>query len=640
MPENSLTIPVTELTNPKTSNSLDIIPLDLSVSSCLTRHDKHNHGHANSCIIDLDSSDCESKSDSNVNAESDNDNDFSSNSNSNQYGSLDLTEALIAEIEDNEYTCLICTGELGVRSEIWNCESCYRVYHLNCTTAWAEKSTQNNLNLSLLLQRKTPSVRGWSCPSCMEITELIPRQYKCWCRKTTAPKYYGSTPHSCGQTCGQELACGHRCTSGCHPGPHPECCAMGPGVKCFCGEKQAQVPCVVTPYDGWSCGKVCNELLPCGEHRCNSKCHDGLCYDCKVSIARLCYCGETVKDLTCAEKKRKKTYTVSRHAHQTEEDDGKKIVRKWQSGFFACNKRVKGFYDCKVHEYDYPCSPRTSADFLCPLTPKDTDTCHCGATTVSSLLGHARSDCRIPIPSCNQVCNKPHAGCGHLCLYKCHEGECPSCPQMSEMQCRCSSAQNFIVPCSLKASVAEVGWAPKCRRKCTARMHCRRHRCTAICCAHEKSARDLEKVALLGLTKGARILSRSLASFSVLEEDQDQEQLEQEQQEQLHRLQQRQQWPAKTHFASVHICDRVCNNLKSCKNHRCTEPCHTGPCAPCMESSSDDLVCACGRTVVQAPIRCGVELPKCRHPCTKPRSCGHPAAQHECHDDSEDCPKW
>lgn len=519
----------------------------------------------NTLVVDLDANE-ESE-------ESEDDRDASRNDKISAYENYDLTESLIAEIEDGEYMCLICAGELDVKTEIWNCEHCYRVYHLGCATAWAEKSTKNNSELK-------EKIHGWSCPSCMKVIKKIPREYKCWCRKTTKPVYIGLTPHSCSQTCGVTLACGHRCTAICHPGPHPECGSMGPATKCFCGNTSKQLPCIMTSYNGWSCGKVCNELLPCGQHKCAQRCHKGLCYDCTTKMSSKCYCGKTVQDLDCASRKKKATCKVLENGQ----------VEKWV-GVFACDQPVKGFYTCKRHEYDFKCAPRKEQDFDCPLTPHDTDTCPCGSSLVLDILGHPRLSCAEEIPLCGKVCSKP-LPCGHKCVYDCHTGECPTCPQVSQMHCSCGQ-QVFSVPCSMKA----VNRPPECRRKCTAKLQCRRHRCTEICCKYERSARALEK------SGEAWKMDKS-------------------------------RWPA------AHVCDKICNNLKNCQVHRCTEPCHSGDCPKCMESSNDDWVCPCGRTILRAPIRCGTMLPKCPHLCTRDRECGHPMADHPCHSDSDDCPKW
>lgn len=535
-------------------------------SSSITELHGHNHATKphifNGLVVDL--TDDEDESD---------DSESDSNDRIRAYENLDLTESLIAEIEDGEYMCLICAGELDARTEIWNCEYCYRVYHLGCATAWAEKSTKNNSALK-------EKIKGWACPSCMKVVQKIPREYKCWCRKTTKPMYMGLTPHSCAQTCGQTLPCGHRCTSICHPGPHRECCSMGPSIKCFCGNTQRQLPCVMTKYDGWSCGTVCNELLPCGQHKCKRKCHNGLCYDCDTKLPSKCYCGDTAKDIDCARRRKRTTCRV------LENGDVEQFT-----GVFACDKPSKGLYTCKKHEYEFPCGPRKPEDFECPRTPRDSDTCPCGSSLVLDILGHPRLSCAEEIPLCGKVCGRD-LPCGHKCLYDCHVGECLTCPQISKMHCRCGQ-QIFSVPCSLKVHHE----TPFCRRRCTAKLRCRRHRCAEVCCKHERSARILEK------SGEARNLAKE-------------------------------KWP------EVHLCDKVCNTLKNCKVHRCTEPCHSGDCPKCMESSNDDWSCPCGRTILRAPIRCGTIMPKCQSKCRRERTCGHPMSDHPCHPESDECPKW
>lgn len=505
---------------------------------------------------------------------------------SHHHQDLDLTESLIAELEDGEYMCLICAGEVDARTEIWNCSHCHRVYHLPCATAWAEKSTQKNQADN----NNKKSKEGWPCPACMKTTKKIPREYKCWCRKTTNPMYLGIMPHSCGQTCGVTLECGHRCTAICHPGPHPDCCSMGPAIKCFCGDNQRQLPCVMTSYNGWSCGKICNELLPCGKHKCKRRCHDGLCYDCDTKIESKCYCGQTEKELECAylrEKKCSKLITTL----DDDNDDEKESVESW-IGYFECEKLSTGLYSCRNHEYSFSCKPHKKEDFICPLTPKDTDTCPCGSSLVLDILGHPRLSCKEEIPLCGNVCNKL-LPCGHKCLFDCHYGDCPDCPQVNKSHCRCGQ-EIFLVPCKTIA----LGEKPACHHKCTAKLQCGRHRCTEICCSEEKTAKALQK---------------SGQAWKLTREE----------------------WP------EVHRCDRVCNILKNCKIHKCTEPCHQGPCKPCMESSNEDYVCPCGQTVVRAPIRCGTVMPKCSHLCTRQReNCEHPMAEHVCHDPAvTPCPK-
>jgi transcriptional repressor NF-X1 len=90
----------------------------------------------------------------------------------------------------------------------------------------------------------------------------------------------------------------------------------------------------------------------------------------------------------------------------------------------------------------------------------------------------------------------------------------------------------------------------------------------------------------------------------------------------------------------AHRCEEECGRLLNCGKHRCVLPCHPGSCDPCLESSLEDYVCACGRTVIRAPIRCGSMIPHCKYDCTRDPACGHPRVKHECHGDDISCPRW
>ena len=50
------------------------------------------------------------------------------------------------------------------------------------------------------------------------------------------------------------------------------------------------------------------------------------------------------------------------------------------------------------------------------------------------------------------------------------------------------------------------------------------------------------------------------------------------------------------------------------------------------------VICHCGRTVLEPPIPCGTRI-NCVHQCMRdPPSCGHPRAPHSCHEDPSACP--
>ena len=87
-----------------------------------------------------------------------------------------------------------------------------------------------------------------------------------------------------------------------------------------------------------------------------------------------------------------------------------------------------------------------------------------------------------------------------------------------------------------------------------------------------------------------------------------------------------------------HVCDRICNRLLSCGQHRCQLPDHKGACQPCLRSSFDELTCHCGSTTLIPPVPCSTRI-VCNQPCLRPDPpCGHPKAPHACHEDDQSCP--
>ncbi len=193
--------------------------------------------------------------------------DSDSNSDVSDYDTLG--DSIKKEIIDGTYTCLVCTSEVDSDSHVWNCKKCYRVYHLKCIKQWALKSLASSNTGS----NKNTNIDSWRCPSCNIDTVEVPSQYRCWCGKVLHPSGNVFSPHSCGQTCNHPLDdCVHGCSLQCHPGPHAQCTALGPVLSCKCGASKQQWPCIITPYKGWQCDKLCNELMPCGKHLCGKQC--------------------------------------------------------------------------------------------------------------------------------------------------------------------------------------------------------------------------------------------------------------------------------------------------------------------------------------------------------------------------------
>ncbi|CAN3359884.1 hypothetical protein DICA4_D19658 [Diutina catenulata] len=521
-----------------------------------------------------------------------------------------LSATILSEIQAGVYPCLICTEEITSSSRVWSCKHCFRVYDLECISGWATKDSGTNPE------------HKWRCPACNVKTHRLPKRFSCWCGRVSNPRPNDLQPFSCGMLCQyKQKKCVHQCSSVCHPGPHPVCGAMGPILKCHCGNHESQWPCIMTPYDsGWRCDDECEvEVCDMG-HKCGKKCHRGFCGKCKQTVKVGCYCGNHELEVPCWQKELRrvetrvkngaidadeavagtaKTTNGSATANTASKDSDQSSEPSSSPEFSriagtACSDITRKYYTCGHHYEDLACADVPSwTPSACPTDPSVITTCPCGKTTVSA----SRTKCTDPLPLCDNVCDK-QMPCGHRCQAQCHDGAC-RCYAVVPTKCRCGHT-GYEVPCAF----AQSGTVPVCRHKCDAVLNCKKHVHREPCCPSEQAAlrraREVKKASRNGGS------TRAHDDIMAIEPE--------------------------------HICTRPCNQLKKCGHHYCEALCHPGPCGTCYESTSDDLVCRCGRTVVEAPVRCGTTLPKCPYPCKLPKECGHPPENHTCHE-TGDCPK-
>lgn len=428
----------------------------------------------------------------------------------------------------------------------------------------------------------TTEQKSWRCPSCNIEHHKIPSSFTCWCGKVSNPKNDSLIPFSCGNLCSKKYPnCVHSCTSVCHPGRHPACGALGPVMSCKCGKHQQQLPCLATPYKtGWRCDEPCDTTVCSLGHKCSvGACHLGFCGACNADVESRCYCGKNTRKVKCHDLEPRLC---------ADGDNGKFV------GSHKCKDTTVQYYDCGIHYEQLQCQPLPSTRPHCSLSPDTVTTCYCGKTPATSLN---REKCTDPMPECDNVCGKKMP-CGCQCQMKCHPGPC-ECFNVLSVPCDCGFS-SFLATCK----ALRDGFKPKCKRKCLAAMSCRRHLHREYCCPYEKVAyargRELRKK----LKSGARVRRDDVLQS----------------------------------MEAVHICLQPCNRVKKCGKHRCEAYCHSGKCNPCLESSSEDLVCHCGKTVVPAPVRCGTKV-DCHEQCVREKPCGHRQEPHECHDESEKCPR-
>lgn len=505
----------------------------------------------------------------------------------------DLASKLIRGLTMRPFLeCPICFSDLLPSQAIWSClptyssvnatsadtTCCYTPFHLSCMQDWSSRSLKETRERARDRPAGDQSPITWRCPGCQKHRESTVTNYQCFCgrikhlKATEDNRGSGSiaVPHSCGQSCSRKRSyCDHPCPLPCHPGPCPPC-NISLVIPCASHEHPLAVKCSTVRGVNASaptCDEVCNRIQNCGhpDHRCLEPCHEGPCQDCKVQEQVSCFCGKEEKSVKCGWKKADEVECGVR------DDDGE---RTWRARF-GCGRECGRLYDCGEHSCQevclvsafsrhstdslvQPCHPHSIAPLPCPRSPDFVTHCPCGQTPLVDFMVKPRQKCTDPIPTCGKPCPSPQSGCDHPCGRKCHEGDCPPCEASVIAVCRCGESK-ITMKCWERKEMDETGEMVLCDRICHALRSCGRHECSRICCPLAYKAKN----------KGKK------REFTLVEEDE----------------------------GGLHTCPLVCGKLLSCGIHTCPQLDHKGPCGRCLEASYDELACACGRTVMQPPIR-------------------------------------
>eukprot|EP01119_Soliformovum_irregulare_P021421 TRINITY_DN7128_c0_g1_i1.p1 TRINITY_DN7128_c0_g1~~TRINITY_DN7128_c0_g1_i1.p1 ORF type:complete len:1079 (-),score=167.14 TRINITY_DN7128_c0_g1_i1:35-2926(-) len=114
-----------------------------------------------------------------------------------------------------------------------------------------------------------------NCPPCHVFSH---EAYVCECGKTRIdpPIKCGTIEPSCPHVCIRPRPCGHHDNHKCHSvnQPCPNCTVMTEKMCAGGHETKKNVMCYINEV---SCGKLCDKLLSCGNHRCKRSCHSGPC---------------------------------------------------------------------------------------------------------------------------------------------------------------------------------------------------------------------------------------------------------------------------------------------------------------------------------------------------------------------------
>lgn len=484
----------------------------------------------------------------------------------------DLSATITRRLQEGSCDCVICTEPIAASQPLWWCRRCFAVQHLPCMQYWA-------------------SSRGGAtgmprCPLCQHEQGANTLEFRCFCGKVAQPVVSPNcpVPGTCGLPCGKRQAdprCPHICTQLCHPGPCPPCGHVRE-QSCYCGADVASVGCS-SGVSGFGCGTACGKELNCGRHYCERACHPGACAMCQVVGPTVCYCQRSSKLQQCD------------------------TDLSW-----SCGSLCAKLLDCGVHQCTRTC--HVGGCGLCGRTLERQRTCPCGKRAIVELFAAGappRVRCDDPIPTCGQTCGLPRSSCAHCCTAACHDSDCPPCVATVTISCRCGR-QRFDVPCfsttirlPRAASAATPPPDPPGGRE----------------------SPEPDRTVWLETAQRLGIKPKSLPNnFPPRCPRRCQEKLS-----------------CGRHACETtccdnpdHTCFRVCRKRAPCGAHECGRLCHKGPCPPCSFTSYEPLYCKCGKTVLEPPVPCSTPPPRCSHPCSIARRCGHPA-NHACHPDG-DCP--
>lgn len=302
---------------------------------------------------------------------------------------------------------------------------------------------------------------------------------ECHCGKVdrTVPclkEHINVANYSCDKICDKPLKCGnHNCQQICHPGNCPPCEKSIDHVKtCPCSKtelKQKRESCL-DPIP--CCDKICGKEYICGypvnPHTCKNNCHEGTCPVCPLTSLVQCRCGHMTCEIPCSE-------LISR---ADSANCKKKCTKKRSCAKHKCNQLCcididhicplpcNRMLSCGRHRCELTCHKGRCPP--CWRTSFDELYCECGASVIYPPVM-----CGTKPPPCTRPCSRQHS-CSHEVLHTCHnDSECPPCTVFTTKLCHGGHEQRSTIPCHQKDF--------SCGLPCNKELPCRRHHCILPC---------------------------------------------------------------------------------------------------------------------------------------------------------------
>ena len=212
------------------------------------------------------------------------------------------------------------------------------------------------------------------------------------------------------------------------------------------------------------CHDTCLKKLTCG-HNCQSKCHNGPCEDCKISVKTMCDCGKKEIQIICSSQKRKCDSICRTVKSCGKHSCSKKCCTESHYCLQACQRTLS----CGKHRCLNDCGHPGLCHSCVEGVSFDESKCFCGASVKFPPIA-----CGDTPPECLLQCTRS-LRCGHpnQTVHYCHlDDNCPPCMQMIPRQCECGKTTQSI-PCFSNQ-------VPKCSIPCGKTLTCG-HVCRKPC---------------------------------------------------------------------------------------------------------------------------------------------------------------
>eukprot|EP00818_Percolomonas_sp_WS_P000331 CAMPEP_0117434936 /NCGR_PEP_ID=MMETSP0759-20121206/213_1 /TAXON_ID=63605 /ORGANISM="Percolomonas cosmopolitus, Strain WS" /LENGTH=1023 /DNA_ID=CAMNT_0005226449 /DNA_START=9 /DNA_END=3080 /DNA_ORIENTATION=- len=233
----------------------------------------------------------------------------------------------------------------------------------------------------------------------------------------------------------------------------------------------------------------------------------------------------------------------------------------------SCGAVCGRIKNCGVHQ----CSLTCGHEGDCPSCEEITEQmCYCGKHMESKICEHAVRDFShgdLRTFSCDEICGKKFPTCDCTCQKKCHPGSCGECQRLPSRVKYCVCGKTPLSQLLTEPRKSCSDPIPTCNEKHGAPMPCGVHLCTRTC--HEGDCGECLKMVRINCRCGKKTVNLPCV-FTYI----NWEEAKEKRPEFVKMLTEKYLEPS--HLEWPLRCQIVCNKRKSCLRHKCSNVCCPG----------------------------------------------------------------